>query len=92
MNKSPKSHSHSKSRADYDDRIIEKLKKLSQKKNYPTIPEKTRGLTDTKKEEVNPEGKLGPAYYNPDKKYYLNSTSTTWGKDRSKRFSVDARA
>lgn len=59
------------------------------RKNYPAIPEKVRGLTDNKKEEPKQEVKLGPAFYNPKKKFYLNSTSTVWGKDKSKRFSVD---
>lgn len=55
--------------------------------NIPTIPERTRGLTDSKKEdEVDPEEKIGPAFYNPAKTMHVNSTGAVWGKDRTKRF------
>ena len=72
--------------------MISQLKEMQKNKNYPAIPERIRGLTDAKKEEVNPEGKLGPAFYNPNKKFYLNSTSAVWGKDRIKRFSLDSKS
>ena len=35
---------------------------------------------------------MGPAFYHPGKKFYLNSTSTVWGKDKTRRFSVDSRS
>lgn len=41
---------------------------------------------------MNPEGKLGPAFYNPTQRSYLNSTSTVWGKDKIKRFSLDSKS
>lgn len=68
-----------------------KLKGLTQSlKKYPAIPERVRGLTDMKNEEQVPdEQKLGPCHYNPDKKHHLNLTSTVWGKDKTRRFSVD---
>ena len=43
-----------------------------------------------KNEEEIPESqKLGPCHYNPDKKKALNSTSAVWGKDKTRRFSLD---
>jgi hypothetical protein len=69
---------------------LKELNKTYQMKNIPTIPDKIRGLTDSKKEEEVPEiERLGPACYNPNKTVHVNSTGTVWGKDKTKRFVMD---
>ena len=58
--------------------------------NIAAIPNKYRGLTDAKKEEEIPDvERLGPACYNPNKTFHVNSTGSVWGKDKTKRFVMD---
>ena len=72
---------------------VRKMKELSRtfyENNVPAIPNKYRGLTDTKREEEVPEEeKLGPGCYNPNKTMHVNSTGSVWGKDRTKRFVME---
>lgn len=66
---------------------MRELSKTFYEKNVPTIPNKYRGLTDSKKEEEIPEPeKLGPGCYNPNKTFHVNSSGSVWGKDKTKRF------
>ena len=69
---------------------MKQLSKTFYDRNIASIPNKYRGLTDSKKEEDLPElQKLGPAFYNPGKTFHINSTGTIWGKDKTKRFVMD---
>lgn len=35
--------------------------------------------------------RLGPACYNPNKTFHVNSTGSVWGKDKTKRFIMERR-
>lgn len=71
---------------------MKELSKTFYEKNVPTIPNKYRGLTDSKKDEEVPETeRLGPAFYNPNKTLHVNSTGSVWGKDKTKRFVMERR-
>lgn len=69
---------------------MKELSKTYHDKNTAAIPNKYRGLMDSKKEEDVPDTeKLGPAFYNPNKTFHVNSTGSVWGKDTTKRFVAD---
>ena len=72
---------------------VKRMKDMSKsfyENNIAAIPNKYRGLTDAKREEEIPdEQKGGPAGYNPNKTFHVNSTGAVWGKDKTKRFVMD---